>query len=388
LPEGSKIFTLPRRFPVGYDEATETYVPLTIFNIKGKRFRPLAVSAFMPPAYLRLLLPASVRMTNTPTLPQWAYTMIAGKGEDFYVAGSRVDPSERWQPQRFDDRDLTVKIAECIKTAGDNRLIRHIANCATVYHCFAAKNFFLGRWEAPLPLARRCNASCLGCLSLQTGETPASHQRIDFTPTAEEIAEVATLHLENAEDPMVSFGQGCEGDPILDWELVVRAVKLIRSRTSRGTIHINTNGSIPEAVPHLAQAGLDSIRISMNSARKINYERYFRPEGYSFEKVIESIKSAKDYGLFVHINLLIMPGFSDTQPEIEALVQMVQETFLDLVQLKNLNLDPDLYLNAMQIEAPSMGMLKMLENLRQELPELRFGYFNLQRERFYFKNRC
>jgi hypothetical protein len=55
------------------------------------------------------------------------------------------------------------------------------------YHCFAAKNIFVGRWEAPLPTSPTCNARCVGCLSLQEGECPASQDRIQFVPTPEEI---------------------------------------------------------------------------------------------------------------------------------------------------------------------------------------------------------
>ncbi len=41
--------------------------------------------------------------------------------------------------------------------------------------------------------------------------------------------------------------------------VMAEAIRLIRARTTRGTINLNTNGSLPEAaVDRLAQAGLDS----------------------------------------------------------------------------------------------------------------------------------
>ena len=277
---------------------------------------------------------------------------------------------------------MTGRVKVLTSRFSANRIVQHIAHCAKKYHCFAAKNFFLGRWEAPLPTARKCNASCLGCLSLQTGDTPSSHQRISFTPAPEEIAEVALFHLENAEDPLVSFGQGCEGDPLVEWELISQAVKMIRQATAKGTIHLNTNGSIPEAVPALAEAGLNSVRVSLNSAREENYRRYFRPEGYKFDNVVEFIRSAKQNDLFVHVNLLIIPGFSDMQAEIDAFCELVENTGADLVQLKNLNIDPEYYFKEMKLDSPPAGMLNMLEQYRRRLPDLRYGYFNLQKERF------
>ena len=382
LPFGSKLFTLPHRLPVGYEPSSGNFVTITEFNDGERTFQPWAVAAFLPPAYMRLLLPAYSRKTDASPLTQWAYTMAAANEETICAAGFRVDPSQRWEPDQFDDRVVEKKVAERLKTDGNNRLIQHISHCATHYHCFAAKNFFLGRWEAPLPVARKCNASCLGCLSLQTGETPSSHQRIDFTPTPEEIADAAVSHLETGDDPMVSFGQGCEGEPLTEWELIVKAVKLIRSRTDRGTIHLNTNGSISSALPKLAEAGLDSVRVSLNSARKENYKRYFRPEDYSFDDVRKFIKTARNCGLFVHINLLIMPGINDTPPEIEAFSKLVEKTEPDLIQLKNLNIDPDIYCDSMRTDDSPIGMKEMVAILRARFPQLRFGYFNLQREKF------
>lgn len=382
LPPGSRLFTMPERLPVGFSPDTGDFTPVERFDSGEGEFQPWAVSAFMPPAYLRLLLPAYSRLEGAPPLTQWAYTAAAGGAEEIFTAGMRVDFSERWNPDNFDDRELVKRVEQRLREEADNRLLQHLSHCATQYHCFAAKNYFLGRWEAGLPVAGKCNASCLGCLSLQTGETPSSHQRISFTPTPEEIAGVAVPHLERGDDPLVSFGQGCEGEPLTEWELIAAAIELIRSRTERGTIHLNTNGSVPGAVPRLAGAGLNSVRISLNSARKVNYHRYFRPEDYSLEDVFQFISESKREGLFVHINLLVFPGFSDTQAEIEAFNRLRDETGFDLVQLKNLNIDPDLYLREMIIESPPLGMREMVDILKRVNPGLQFGYFNLQRDRF------
>ena len=128
-----------------------------------------------------------------------------------------------------------------------NRMVPHLARCAREFHCFAAKNFFARRWEMGLPIAPLCNADCRGCISLQTDDLfPASHQRIEIVPTPEELSEIAVPHLEGAEMAVASFGQGCEGEPLLQAGVIERACRLIRERTLQGTLHLNTNGSRPE----------------------------------------------------------------------------------------------------------------------------------------------
>ena len=136
-----------------------------------------------------------------------------------------------------------------LKKHKDNRLIQHLGKCCLTYGCPAARNYFLGRWEAPLPTSPACNARCLGCISLQpSGCCPATQDRITFVPSAKEIGEVAVPHLETAENPIVSFGQGCEGEPLLQADVIDQAIRLIRSSTSRGTINLNSNSSLPDQV--------------------------------------------------------------------------------------------------------------------------------------------
>lgn len=94
--------------------------------------------------------------------------------------------------------------------------------------------------------------------------------------------------------PIYSFGQGCEGDPLMNPDLLVESVRLFRSRGGVGTVNCNTNASRTEAVERLAQAGLSSIRVSLNSARPEVYERYYRPHGYSFDDVRRSIAVAPE----------------------------------------------------------------------------------------------
>lgn len=171
----------------------------------------------------------------------------------------------------------------------------------------------LGRYEAPLPTSVVCNAACLGCISLQTeNNLCACQDRIAFIPDPEEIAGVAIEHIKKVDKAVVSFGQGCEGEPLTSANAIEPAVKIIRAETDKGTINLNTNASLPDAVARLCRAGLDSMRVSMNSVRPSCYTTYFRPKSYGFDHVVRSIKTAKDHGKFVAINYLNCPGFTDS----------------------------------------------------------------------------
>ena len=188
---------------------------------------------------------------------------------------------------------------------------------------------------------------------------------------------MAVEHLQQAPEAIVSFGQGCEGEPLTEFKLIAQSIKKIRDQTDRGTINLNTNGSWPERIRLIAESGLDSIRISLNSARPAFYGAYFQPKGYDFEDVVASISLSKNLGLYTMINYLVFPGITDQEEEIETLKGLIRKTGVNFLHLKNLNIDPQLYVDRMpKTSSLAVGMKKMVDILEEEFPNLELGYFN------------
>lgn len=387
LPEGSQLFILPGRIPIGWDEKKCESIILKDIGINGKKIDCIAVAAFLPPGYVRTLLPATKKLSDAPILPLWAYSCVGWKDGRFWATGILIDPNPRWAPKHFkNDKLLKAEVKKFLKNRPHDRLLKQLSRCALQYNCFAAKNLFFQRWECPLPTSPYCNANCIGCISLQPSECcPASQERIDFIPTVEEIIEVAVPHLSNAKDAIVSFGQGCEGEPLINWKLLEESIRKIREKTEKGTINLNTNGSLPDKIKLLCKAGLDSIRVTLNSADPIHFKHYHRPIDYGIEEAMQSLINAKGMGVYTSINLLVFPGFTDRESEIEKLIEFIKMTHIDLIQMRNLNIDPDLYLEKMG-EGQALGIPKMIKILRREFPNLKLGYFNRIKEEFYSKD--
>jgi len=373
LPTGSNIFYLPGRRPVGFNPDTGSFESFDYFD--GKE--AFAAAAFLIPAYLRLHNPASI-VKKKVVLPLWAYTACGFHSGKFIVTATRIDARRHQEPHFYNCKKVKAAVNIFEKKFRDNRLYRHLANCAVNYNCLNAKNLFLRRWEAGIPTSPVCNARCLGCISLQEEcAVPASHQRLTFVPDAVEIAQVMTEHLKYGHKPMISFGQGCEGEPLLQSANIGEAVRITRGQTSRGVIHMNTNGSLPKQVEELCRAGVDSFRFSLNSAREENYNAYFRPRGYKFHDVLRSIFLAKKYKKFVAINLLTFPGVTDSKEEVNAWERFIKKTGIDMIQWRNLNIDPRYYFQHIPFpESKALGIVKVLDLFRRRFPKLKFGYFN------------
>ena len=58
----------------------------------------------------------------------------------------------------------------------------------------------------------------------------------------------------------------------------------------------------------------------------------------------KSLRYATDKGVITSINYLVFPGVTDREEEIEAMIEFVRRTGLKLIQLRNLNIDPESYL--------------------------------------------
>jgi len=164
---------------------------------------------------------------------------------------------------------------------------------------------------------------------------------------------------------------------------VAEATSRLKSATSRGTVNFNSNGSFPDRVRLLCDAGMDSMRFSMNSVREEQYDRYYRPAGYRFSDVKESVRIAKERGLFTMINYLVSPGLTDDPGEVAALIDFIAETGVDMIQMRNLSIDPDFYNRRMEVAGRGIGMYRLLERVKREYPRIQYGYFNRTKENFH-----
>jgi len=390
LPFGSELMLLPDRKPVLLNIDTGKLETLHENPYDpGEVVYPVA--AFNSPGYVITRISAYGETRRSQTLPLFSYGAVGWHADGFRSAVVQVDAEPRQDLRQMPRDEVIAGVARMRRQMPDNRLRAHLENCALTYGCPAGKNFFLGRYEAPLPTSQACNARCLGCLSLQqNSDIHHSQDRIAFTPSPQEIAEVALAHITRVDDSVVSFGQGCEGDPLLAAHVIGPAIEQIRSQTDRGTINMNTNGSLPDRLPSLFDAGLDSIRISMNSVRKACYDAYFRPRGYGFADVLASIETALARKKFVAVNYLNCPGFSDTPAEAAALEQFLDQYPIHMIQWRNLNFDPVRYWRQMDAAASSgepIGMEILLKQIRERFPNLKFGYFNPPKEKFSYHHR-
>jgi pyruvate-formate lyase-activating enzyme len=360
-PPGSITTLLPGRVPL----LTDASGTRSVARGTASAARRTALAVLLPAGYTRLLLPAYRTKDGAPPLPLFGYTFACVVDDELYVAAMRTDASADWAPRSFASGELEGIVARRRADDPENRVLAQVGLCSLEYGCFTAQNVFLERGEAALPVSPKCNARCVGCISELEPDAgfPSPQTRIDYETTAAELTRIALRHLERVPDGIVSFGQGCEGEPLLRSTTIARAIERIRAATGAGTINLNTNGSLPDSLQTLIDAGLDAVRVSLNSFRPDVYAAYYRPLGYGLDDVLESVRRAVRAGLRVSLNLLTHPGVTDARDEVAAADAFLNTVDVTMVQTRTLNIDPERYLALTGRPTDPLGMRFALERL-------------------------
>ncbi|MDN4085673.1 radical SAM protein [Paenibacillus polymyxa] len=369
LPEGATLVSLPSTRPVGMNPETGEMVSLP-GNMQ-------AVGALLPQGFTRLCLPGYVKTDKEYKLPLFGYSAVVWKDGAFYVTAEQSDSPSKWNPENCDRNQVKLGVQRMTEQYPENRLYQHLSNCALGYECLTSSNTFLNRWEGGVPVSYSCNAGCFGCISEQPDDSGfvSPQTRMNFRPRVEEIVEVMLEHLKTPES-IISFGQGCEGEPSTQAKLIIDAIKEVRSVTDMGYININTNAGLNDHIRGIVDAGLDLMRVSTISALDDHYNAYYKPRGYTLANVEKSLRYASDQGVYTSINYLIFPGVTDREEEIEAMIEFAKRTKLKLIQMRNLNIDPESYLELIPpAQGEILGMKQMLEIYREELPDVIIGSY-------------
>ena len=366
LPRAATVAHLPGRRALGYRRNGEPAV-------LGEDAVPVA--AVLPVGHLRTLLPASEPQPGAPRLPLFGYTAVAEHRGELVVAALRTDRLDWWEPAKFRRPDLAAAVAAARQALPGNRVVEQLSTCALEHNCYTAQNTFYRRYEGALPASPACNADCLGCISLQPDEVPTPQPRMRYAPTPEELADLAHYHLTGEDAHIVSFGQGCEGEPLTRPDALEEAVARVRRQHPDATIHVNTNGSTPAALQRLIQAGCNSVRVSAISFTDAVFGAYYRPVGYGLDEVIECGRVMRAAGGQVCLNLLTFPGITDAPDELQRTTSACREMGVHQVQWRSLNVDHDWLVRVLPPMEPALGMRHALDTVRRELPEVEHGNF-------------
>ncbi|MGH2471272.1 MAG: radical SAM protein [Candidatus Limnocylindria bacterium] len=362
LPAGTDVVHLPGRAAIGLDR-----------DGRARELGPgrWGVAAIVPIGYLRLGLPAYADDLAAPPLRPRAYAAVGADGNGELVVSGVALETDAGAADGRSAPDLVARVTATQRDHPSSRLLRQLARCAKDYRCRAAANAFVGRHDCALPVGAPRNERPPEVLVLHDDADASPTEPAAFKPTSEEIADAASRHLEGG-GTVVAFGRACEGEPLLVVRVIEAAILRVREHTRLGTIHLETNGSVPVALRRLCDAGLDSVAIRVASARAETYEAIHRPDGFRFADVRTSIANAIAAKVSVALRVLALPGLTDRRRELDALVGLAGELPAgSSLVLSDLSADPQRALQIVSTTEAALGMDRMLDRLRTDAAHLR-----------------
>ena len=90
------------------------------------------------------------------------------------------------------------------------------------------------------------------------------------------------------------------------------------------------------------------------------------------------MRMAREKGLYLALNLLVFPGVTDREEEMERLSALVRRVEADQVQTRSLAMDPDVYWEIARNRGgrgPALGVPALIRALRRARPGLVVGNF-------------
>ena len=359
LPAGAQLVPLADRAAMGLDRRAQ---PRSLGPTRW------AAAAILRPGYLRTHLPSVEAANDVAPLEPLPYAAVAADARgELVVAAIEVTPRAA-EPTD----DVGAAITRRLRAEPSNKLLRQLARCAREYGCAAARNAFLGRGECALPLGAPANDQAGPAVALRRREERAPLEPVAFKVSAADAAAVAIAHLE-AGGTSVSFGHACEGEPLEVVRDVVDVTGRIRASLPVGEIVLRTSGASAVSLGRAADAGVDRVVVRLASADGPTYERVHRPTGFRWTDVRGALRAAAARHLAITVELLSLPGLTDRETEVAALVALLGELRPGSeLRLADLAADPYAVLARVPGGA-TMGIATMLDRLRADAAHVRMA---------------
>jgi diaminopimelate epimerase len=173
------------------------------------------------------------RRPDAPALPLFGYTFACVVDDELHVAAMRTDESEDWTPRAFAAGELEALLARASDRSAQPHARASRAVLARIRLLHRAERLSRARRSGAAGLAR-VQRACVGCISELDPTPGCPRRRRGRLRAAGRRTRAHRAPSPRARpDGIVSFGQGCEGEPLLRVTTIARAIERDPRRAER-----------------------------------------------------------------------------------------------------------------------------------------------------------
>jgi pyruvate formate lyase activating enzyme len=167
-----------------------------------------------------------------------------------------------------------------------------------------------------------CNLRCDFCQNWQTSQTLKDSHAEAFGGYIEKMKadEIVSLAIQTGSEVIASS----YNEPLITSEWAVAIFRQARQEGIR-TVYVSNGFASPEALDYL-QPWLDGMKIDL----KAMSEKGYRDLGGHLQPVLDTIRSAREKGLWVEVVTLLIPGLNDDPQELWDLTSFVASVSRDI----------------------------------------------------------
>jgi len=163
-------------------------------------------------------------------------------------------------------------------------------------------------------------------------------------------------------------------------------IEKIKSKNDKITIIYSSNLQDLLMLKKIVNSGCDCINVELMTTNSETGR--IVDETVSIEHVYKSLQAVYRKNIYKSLTLHTLPGLTDRHTETESLIDFLSTFKIDLLLLKNMEIDPDIiFMNNNLKKEDIKGLKNMLKLVKKRVKNIKIGYFNRHKDHFLIEYR-
>ena len=146
------------------------------------------------------------------------------------------------------------------------------------------------------------------------------------------------------------------------------------------TINLNITAFSIEKLNAIFDELIDSLSFDVESFNP----DFLKKRSVNFDNLTRSFEFAEKQGVFISVNLLTLPGFTDSTNEVEKTIDFLNTFKIEYLKLRDLKTVPHKFFKENKIESTEiLGLKNMLKYIKKRCKRVKMGYFSRVKRDFH-----
>lgn len=167
----------------------------------------------------------------------------------------------------------------------------------------------------------------------------------------------------------------------IKYDLDDKSYGIIRELTDENiTFNLNINSFSLDKLNRSLNEFIDTLSFDIKSCNP----DFLTKESTNFDVMIKCFEIAEKNNLYISVNLLTLPGFTDSINEYEKTVEFLNAFKIDYLKLRELKTIPHKFFSENKIESSEiLGLKNMLKYIKKRCKRVKMGYFSRAKQEFH-----